>query len=63
MAQRKSIKDFPVFMREGLLENGWTGDNNWSGRETLDAWLKWEGIIGWTDRIIKAVEATQARSS
>jgi hypothetical protein len=42
-------------MHEGLLANGWKDGNHWSPRETLDAWLKWEGIIGYTDQIQHAV--------
>jgi hypothetical protein len=51
------LEDFPAFMREGLRENGFRAGCNWSRREILDAWLQWEGIIGFTEQILQAVES------
>lgn len=59
MTKGNTIHDLPTFMHEGLRENGWREGNLWSGREILDAWLKWEGIFGYTDTIIEAVNVTE----
>jgi hypothetical protein len=29
----------------------------WTAEEMLDAWLEWEGIIGYTDHIVRNLDA------
>lgn len=54
----KTLSMFPKFMHEGLIANGWKdGFSRWSDREIIDAWLKWEGIQGFTDLIREACAA------
>lgn len=53
----RKLETIPKFMHEALLDNGWKdGQSRWSDYEIFDCWLKWEGIIGWTDSILEALE-------
>jgi hypothetical protein len=50
------IGKYPPFMWEALMDLGW--NKSWTEYDTLDGWLKWEGIIGFTPKIVAAVLAT-----
>lgn len=56
----KKLEDYPEFMREGLIDNGWKdGFTKWSDEEVFRCWLSWEGIFGGTmhRQIIEAARA------
>jgi len=52
------IGKYPPFMWEALVDLGW--NRGWTEMDTLNGWLRWEGIIGFTPKIVAAVLATVA---